>query len=65
MGRPPCSGHVKGLGLLSKFKNNPSQIWRGAPLFGMDNRDIMRDLGYTDEQIQDYYDRGIVGEFDP
>ena len=30
----------------------------------MDNRDIMRDLGYTDEQIQDYYDRGIVGEFD-
>ena len=60
----PMFGHVKGLGLLSKFKRNPSQIWRGAPLFGMDNRDILHDLGYTDEQIQDYYDRGIVNEFD-
>lgn len=60
----PMLGHVKGLGFTSKFKRNPSELWRGAPLFGMDNRDILRDLGYTDEQVQDFYDRGIVGEFD-
>ena len=60
----PMLGHVKGLGFTSKFKRNPSELWRGAPLFGMDNRDILRDLGYTDEQVQDFYDRGIVNEFD-
>ena len=57
-------GHIKGLGLINKFKNNPSEIWRGAPLFGMDNRDILRDLGYSEEEVNDLYDRGIVNEFD-
>lgn len=60
----PMMGRVKGLGLINKFKNNPSQIWRGAPLFGMDNRDILRDLGYSDEEIQNLYDKGITKEYD-
>lgn len=60
----PMLGHVTGLGLLSKFKNHPSEIWRGAPLFGMDNRDILTDLGYSKEEIDDYYSRGILNEFD-
>ena len=60
----PMLGHVTGLGLINKFKNNPSKIWRGAPLFGMDNRDILRDLGYTDEEIDGLYEKGITNEFD-
>lgn len=60
----PMLGHVTGLGLINKFKNNPSKIWRGAPLFGMDNRDILRDLGYTDEEIDGLYAKGITNEFD-
>lgn len=60
----PMMGRVTGLGLMSKFKNNPSEIWRGAPLFGMDNRDILSDLGYTEEQVNDMYEKGIVKEFD-
>lgn len=60
----PMMGRVTGLGLMSKFKNNPSEIWRGAPLFGMDNRDILSDLGYTEEQVNEMYEKGIVKEFD-
>ncbi|WP_028829358.1 bile acid CoA-transferase BaiF [Proteocatella sphenisci] len=60
----PMMGRVKGLGLINKFKNNPSQIWRGAPLFGMDNKDILKDLGYSDEEIQSLYEKGITKEFD-
>lgn len=60
----PMMGRVKGLGLINKFKNNPSKIWRGAPLFGMDNKDILRDLGYSDEEIQELYDNKITNEFD-
>lgn len=60
----PMMGHVKGLGLINKFKNNPSKIWRGAPLFGMDNKDILRDLGYSDEEIQELYDKKVTKEFD-
>lgn len=60
----PMMGYIKGLGLINKFKNNPSEIWRGAPLFGMDNRDILRDLGYSEEEVDDLYAKGIVNEFD-
>lgn len=60
----PMMGRVKGLGLINKFKNNPSKIWRGAPLFGMDNKDILRDLGYSDEEIKELYDKKITREFD-
>ncbi len=60
----PMLGRVTGLGLMNKFKNNPSKIWRGAPLFGMDNNDILKDLGYSDEEIADLKAKGITNEFD-
>lgn len=60
----PMMGRVTGLGLMNKFKNNPSEIWRGSPLFGMDNKDILRDLGYSDEEIKEMYEKGITREFD-
>lgn len=60
----PMMGHVTGLGLINKFKNNPSEIWRGAPLFGMDNKDILKDLGYSDDEITELYEKGITTEFD-
>lgn len=60
----PMLGKVTGLGLMNKFKNNPSQIWRGSPLFGMDNKAILRDLGYSDEEIKEMYEKGVTKEFD-
>lgn len=60
----PMMGTVTGLGLMNKFKNNPSKVWRGAPLFGMDNKDILKDLGYSEEEIASLYEKGITKEFD-
>ena len=60
----PMMGHITGLGLINKFKRNPSEIWRGAPLFGMDNRHILKDLVSDDAKIDELYEQGIVNEFD-
>jgi crotonobetainyl-CoA:carnitine CoA-transferase CaiB-like acyl-CoA transferase len=56
----PKYGRVKGVNALPHFQNNPSQIWRGAPLYGMDNDDILAELGYTPEQIEELYQKKVV-----
>lgn len=57
-------GHQKlrGVGVMPKFKNNPGKVWRGLPSVGMDNEDILLDLGYTQEQIQALYESGAIGK---
>ncbi len=57
-------GKVKGLGMVNKFKNHPSELIWGAPLFGQNNTNILRDLGYSDEQIKDFTEKGVTKEFD-
>ena len=34
------------------MKNNPGQIWCGAPKLGQDNEDILEELGYSNEEIE-------------
>lgn len=50
----------KGPNIFPKFKKNPGQIWRPMPSLGMDTEDILSDLGYTSEQIQDLSDKGLI-----
>lgn len=47
----------KGPNVMPKFKNNPGKIWRGMPSHGMDTDAILKNIGYSDEQI-----RGLVGK---
>ncbi|MGV8057349.1 MAG: L-carnitine CoA-transferase [Smithellaceae bacterium] len=51
---------VKGPAVVPRLKNNPGKIWRAAPHYGMDNDDILKELGYTDEQIKKYYEKGLL-----
>lgn len=60
----PMMGKVKGLGIVNKWKNNPGEIKWGSPLFGENNAEVLRDLGYTDEEIEDFAKRGITASFD-
>ena len=53
-------GSCTSINCVPKFKNDPSAIWRGAPDWGGDTRDIMEELGYSDEEIQSYYDRQLI-----
>ena len=50
----------KAIGLVPKFKNEPSQIWRGGPTMGMDNEDILAEAGMSAEEIQALYDKKLL-----
>ena len=58
-------GEMKGIGITNKFKKNPAQIVASAPTFGEHSREVLSFLGYTDEQIDDKYAKGITATMDP
>lgn len=43
-----------------RFNNEPCPVHRGSPLLGEDTRTILRDVGYSDEEIQKLYEDGVV-----
>lgn len=52
-----------------RFYNNPIRfndelcpIYRGAPLLGQDSRDVLKGIGYSEEEIQKLIDAQVVGE---
>ena len=51
---------VTGFGVAPKFKNCPGKIFRGSPYYGMDNEDILHELGYSDEQIAKMYENKVI-----
>ncbi|MGV8057832.1 MAG: L-carnitine CoA-transferase [Smithellaceae bacterium] len=51
---------VKGPAVIPRLKNNPGKIWKAAPHYGADNNDILKELGYTDEQIKKFYDMELI-----
>lgn len=53
-------GTVIGQNITPKLTNYPGRIWRGCPTVGMDNEDILEELGYTPEQIEDCYKKGVI-----
>lgn len=54
--------NIPGVNVMPKLKNNPGCIWRGAPSVGMDNEDILFELGYTENQLEKWYADGIISK---
>lgn len=52
----------KGINLFPKLKNNPGKIWRGMPTYGMDNDDILEELGYSSEDISTLYQNKTIAK---
>ena len=50
----------KGLGVFPKFQRDPGQMWRPMPAQGYDTADVLRRAGYTDDQIRQFIDTGVV-----
>jgi L-carnitine CoA-transferase len=48
--------------IVPKIKNFPGQIWRDAPNIGMDNEDILNELGIPKEVINKMYSEGKLGK---
>jgi crotonobetainyl-CoA:carnitine CoA-transferase CaiB-like acyl-CoA transferase len=58
-------GPVKTLGLPVKFSQTPGSVRRGAPVYGEHTRDILRDHGFSDEEIAGLEAEGAVVAFSP
>lgn len=53
-------GPVKGLSIAPRLKNYPTQIWRRPPHYGEDNEQILGELGYSEEEIKQLYEDGLI-----
>jgi L-carnitine CoA-transferase len=46
---------LPGVNVMPKLKNNPGRVWRGAPAIGMDNDDILAELGVPADVVERLY----------
>jgi crotonobetainyl-CoA:carnitine CoA-transferase CaiB-like acyl-CoA transferase len=58
----PTEGHVKTPGFPIRFSKTPSTVDRGAPVVGQHSRDVLREAGYDDAQIEALLAKGAVAE---
>lgn len=56
----PQYGRVKGVNVMPRYKREKGRIWRGAPLYGQDNSDVLCEFGYTQEEIDALYEKGVL-----
>ncbi|MCX5828212.1 MAG: CoA transferase [Deltaproteobacteria bacterium] len=53
-------------GVIPKMSLTPGQVWRGAPAIGEDTSHILDKMfGFSKNQIQEYFDKGIVHQTEP
>ncbi|NNM71572.1 CaiB/BaiF CoA transferase family protein [Enterovirga aerilata] len=56
----PTAGPVKALGLPIKFSRTPGGVRKAAPLLGEDTRAVLREHGFSDEEIESFERDGAV-----
>lgn len=57
-------GTMRGVNVVPRMKNNPGKVWRGMPLVGADNADILEELGATPDQVDGMYSAGLLKKED-
>jgi crotonobetainyl-CoA:carnitine CoA-transferase CaiB-like acyl-CoA transferase len=56
----PTSGTVKAIGLPIKFSETPGGVRRAAPVFGQHTREVLRETGYSDAEIDRLAEQGAI-----
>jgi crotonobetainyl-CoA:carnitine CoA-transferase CaiB-like acyl-CoA transferase len=56
----PTEGHIKTPGFPYKFSATPPRIDRGAPLVGEHSREVLAELGVSDDRISALFESGAV-----
>lgn len=56
----PTEGHIKTPGFPYRFSVTPPRIDRGAPLVGQHSREVLAEIGVSDERIAALFDSGSV-----
>jgi crotonobetainyl-CoA:carnitine CoA-transferase CaiB-like acyl-CoA transferase len=55
-----AEGRVKALGLPVKFSDTPGKVRTGAPLYGQHTREVLREHGFTEDEISALQSEGAV-----
>jgi len=53
-------GPVRTIGFPVKFSGTPVSVERGAPLLGEHTREVLAELGYSDDEIEEFIRSGVV-----
>jgi len=56
----PTAGNVKAIGLPIKFSDTPGDVRRAAPLFGQHTREVLRENGFSDTEIDQLLSQGVI-----
>ena len=56
----PQAGPVKGLGCPIHFSKTPTRIDRPAPMLGEHSRELLREYGYDDTEIDRFLAEGVI-----
>jgi len=56
----PTVGIQETIGIPIRLEDTPGKIRRPAPLLGQHSREILRELGYNDLEIESFIRQGIV-----
>ena len=54
------AGKSKAIGMPIKFSDTNSENNKGAPIFGQHTNTVLKDFGYTQEQIEEFKSKGII-----
>jgi crotonobetainyl-CoA:carnitine CoA-transferase CaiB-like acyl-CoA transferase len=58
----PQAGATKAIGCPVQFSQTPTQVTRPAPQLGQHSRELLREYGYQDSQIDGFVAGGVVEE---
>ncbi len=64
-GSPYEGQKLKGPAFPARFKRNPSRIWRGCPTIGMDNEAVLKEAGFTSDEIAALYEKKVIYKAPP
>jgi len=58
----PEYGPLKTLGISIKLSDTPGAVETAPPKFGEHNRSILRSLGFSEEQVKEFAERGVTSQ---
>ena len=58
----PQAGATRALGCPIHFSATPTQISRPAPLLGQHSRELLKEFGYTDAQVNTFLSKNAIAE---
>jgi crotonobetainyl-CoA:carnitine CoA-transferase CaiB-like acyl-CoA transferase len=56
----PAAGQVRAIGLPIKFSDTPGGVRMAAPLMGQHTREVLREQGFSDVEIDEMADQGAI-----